>query len=242
MSIRGYFFFPDLNDKLLVSNFIWGPLHIIASVTLRQNTIFLLILALCLTFHFQKHPDDEWKDFGPFMRTWLSANDWRPDGPGLFFLTVKVARVCLIYILQNTGRPVAAKAAHLPPMRPFEDIMMDLMELTGSVGRKYCLVMSGMSMFFPVPLNQQATWPKNSWCGYSQWALSGNATVFPTWSHTRMHAYPHTTLPPTPGWALPIKKSYQYLNITRKSIDLASSNVVASAEQQWHNQEIQWSL
>ena len=53
---------------------------------------------------------------------------------------------CLICITQNSGRPVkmTGTAAHPPPSKPFEHIMMDFIELTPSEGKKHCLVIVDM--------------------------------------------------------------------------------------------------
>ena len=50
---------------------------------------------------------------------------------------------CMIYATHNTGRPVVVtqQAAHQPPTRPFEHLMMDFIELSLAEGKKYCLVM-----------------------------------------------------------------------------------------------------
>lgn len=49
---------------------------------------------------------------------------------------------CLICAQNNSSRPtpLTQQAAHLPPIRPFQHVMMDFIELTPNEGKKYCLV------------------------------------------------------------------------------------------------------
>ncbi|XP_029993605.1 uncharacterized protein LOC115421806 isoform X2 [Sphaeramia orbicularis] len=56
---------------------------------------------------------------------------------------------CQAYVIcasHNPGRSIqiTQQAAHPPPIRPFEHVMMDFIELTPSEGKKYCLVMVDM--------------------------------------------------------------------------------------------------
>ena len=53
---------------------------------------------------------------------------------------------CLICARCNIGRAtqVSNQAAHPPPTKPFEHLMMDFIELTPAGGKKYCLVMVDM--------------------------------------------------------------------------------------------------
>ncbi|XP_051242098.1 protein NYNRIN-like [Dicentrarchus labrax] len=58
----------------------------------------------------------------------------------------KYCQACMVCATHNVGRPVAVtgQAAHTPPTRPFEHIMMDFIELTPSEGKSHCLVMVDM--------------------------------------------------------------------------------------------------
>ena len=56
-------------------------------------------------------------------------------------------QTCMICITHNAGRTVSvtAQAAHPPPTRPFEHLMMDFIELSPSTGKKrHCLVIVDM--------------------------------------------------------------------------------------------------
>ena len=49
------------------------------------------------------------------------------------------------YATHNTGKTkTITHAAHPPPNRPFEHLMMDFIELSPAEGKKYCLVMVDM--------------------------------------------------------------------------------------------------
>ena len=54
----------------------------------------------------------------------------------------KHCHACLICSTRNPGRPIKldSRAAHPPPTRPFEHIMLDFIELSPSGGLKHCLV------------------------------------------------------------------------------------------------------
>lgn len=58
----------------------------------------------------------------------------------------KYCQACVICASHNPGRSIqiTQQAAHPPPIRPFEHVMMDFIELTPSEGKKYCLVMVDM--------------------------------------------------------------------------------------------------
>ncbi|XP_047190646.1 uncharacterized protein LOC118319863 isoform X3 [Scophthalmus maximus] len=58
----------------------------------------------------------------------------------------KHCQACVTCATHNVGRPVqvSAQAAHPPPTRPFEHMMMDFIELDPSEGKKHCLVMVDM--------------------------------------------------------------------------------------------------
>ncbi|XP_062248239.1 uncharacterized protein LOC133956894 [Platichthys flesus] len=58
----------------------------------------------------------------------------------------KYCQACVICATHNVGRPVAvtSQAAHQPPTRPFEHLMMDFIELSPSEGKSHCLVMVDM--------------------------------------------------------------------------------------------------
>lgn len=53
---------------------------------------------------------------------------------------------CLICVTRNAGRPIKMSniAAHPPPTRPFEHVMMDFFKLSPSQGKKHCLVIVDM--------------------------------------------------------------------------------------------------
>lgn len=57
----------------------------------------------------------------------------------------KFCQSCMICATHNTGKTkTITHAAHPPPNRPFEHLMMDFIELSPAEGKKYCLVMVDM--------------------------------------------------------------------------------------------------
>ena len=58
----------------------------------------------------------------------------------------KCCEKCLICLQNNPGKAIkpAQQAAHPPPDKPFDHIMIDFIELTPSEGKKYCLVIVDM--------------------------------------------------------------------------------------------------
>lgn len=74
----------------------------------------------------------------------MIATHWFTKG---FSVTAqKHCETCLTCARCNTGKAVkvAGTAAHPPPSRPFEHLMMDFIELTPAGGKRYCLVMVDM--------------------------------------------------------------------------------------------------
>ncbi|XP_056900277.1 protein NYNRIN-like [Takifugu flavidus] len=58
----------------------------------------------------------------------------------------KFCKACVVCATHNPGRPTSnsAQAAHPPPTRPFEHVMMDFIELHPAEGKKFCLVFVDM--------------------------------------------------------------------------------------------------
>ena len=57
----------------------------------------------------------------------------------------KYSQACMICATNNAGKGTSVpQAAHPPPTRPFDHLMMEFIEHTPAKGKKYCLVMVDM--------------------------------------------------------------------------------------------------
>eukprot|EP00066_Takifugu_rubripes_P015042 XP_011604308.1 PREDICTED: protein NYNRIN isoform X1 [Takifugu rubripes] len=74
----------------------------------------------------------------------LIAEHWFTKG--FTPVTEKFCKACVICATHNPGKAVTptAQAAHPPPTRPFEHVMMDFIELHPAEGKKFCLVFVDM--------------------------------------------------------------------------------------------------